>query len=181
MSIFGAYLDEAHPRHEQFIERVDFLYSDFQFQKDQIETRFPNLVGLVKVSYSNILLVVSKYLNDLMLFDTEHDLERFMPSKMLAYTIRWVLLNPPVVSIANDEEFAGLSDQEQTVLLTLSAQAIDVLIDHFLSDEVTLFDEMAEGQRKVVSDILDRLHYYAKTGSYNAKNATLFFEMLRAG
>jgi hypothetical protein len=175
---FGEFRTPGHPRHEQYCERVRFLCSDFENAIKEYTDSNPELKGKIGVSYSNIVLAVGRYFNDLTLFDLEHDIERFHRSKIIAYQLKWMLYHPPVVALLTEGEFAKLSDDSQYIVLNLAYLPITILLNHFLEFDVLLFEMKRPALKKAIEEMIQRLYYYAKTGRYDAKIATLFFEML---
>jgi hypothetical protein len=175
---FGGFLPADGQNHEKFVRRVDALLSDFNHVVEDIHATHPCLKGKVFVSYSNLVLAVGRYFNDLALFYAEHDVVKFHRGKIPAYLIKWFLLHPPIVSTLSQEEYHSLDSDCRSTVLNLGYIPIQVCVNHFMDTDVFLSGEIRPELRKTIDKNFERLYYYAKTGNYSAKMATLFFELL---
>jgi hypothetical protein len=179
MPIFGAYLDVGHERHGQYKKRIESIRVSSENALKSLIRRYPSLDGLVGVSMPNVFLACGRYFNELMVFDAEHQIERFHRAKIVSYEIRWFLKYPPLVSICSTDDLFALGDEEQEAIMDLPYLAMDIIIASVLKDDVLLYNEINDEKlKKKIEDTLDRLHYYVKTNAYNAKMASLYFDML---
>jgi hypothetical protein len=178
LSIFGQFTQPGAHLHDKCVERIDNFYGEFNTVVAHLCSKHKNLEGKIFVNYANVAIAVGRYINDLSLFEKEHRIDKFHRSKILAYQVRWFLLYPPLCSSVSREDFEKLDESEQAVVLSLNHLPVEISIERFLDFDVLLRHEMRPHLREKIEETLERLYYYIKTNAYDAKVATLYFEMI---
>jgi hypothetical protein len=167
---YGGFLDGLHDG--KFLSRVNSLTSLAEILVEEIIVECPNLSGKIFISYQNLSIALGRYFNDVDHYKARHNIDLIRTSKIIAHTIKWVSLYPVLFSSVRLEQAGSLSDKERGVLYNVNYYYIYAIIDYFIN--TTGVDISEQTYNRIYND----LTYYLKTGNYNERMASLWFEQI---
>ena len=179
--LYGAWLDEGHD-YTDVKDRVDTLHSEF-YEKyenrvdainacadifiETYEILYPKLK--LKISYPNLLLLVGRYFNDIVHYKVWHEITDTELAKMCSHMAKWAQINQPVFTDVDREAYDLLNQEEKSIALNINLYFIDQVIKYLL---------LKYAPNSVDSVNYKKIFYFLKTGQYDAKSMTLYFEDL---
>jgi len=133
---------------------------------------FRNRLGLNEARLS---LAVGRYFNDRQRLLDDHDIEKYLHrSKMVAYTIKWILAAAPIYSNFTRAEMDGLPEKVQERIVNIN----------YIFCTLLIFDGLEELDKKDFTEdakygvILRDLVYCMQTQVYAEKIAAILFHTL---
>ncbi|MEW8192672.1 MAG: hypothetical protein AB2793_03110 [Candidatus Thiodiazotropha sp.] len=168
--LYGSVLrDKNHLLHEKLLSRIKHLEVLATATQNRLCSDFPQLKDNISLSFPNLLLAVSRYYNDIIAYRAFHDIQIVHRSKMLAHLIKWVHLNPVIVSNISRNQYKALSHEERKIILSVNYFFISNLIGYFYNN---ISEAQSDNLEKFIGDTI----YYLKTGTYSEKMASLAFK-----
>lgn len=175
MSIFyGSFIsdDEQYENYKKRI--VSIIYLAEQSRK-KIISKNPNLDEFIFISYQNIHVAIGRYFNDVDHYKKRHKIVLTHTSKIIAHTIKWISIYPSIFCSVPYHKWELLNNDERTILLNVNYYFIEQVVQYFM-DKVN--PNISESTYvKIYAD----LFYYLKTGNYNERMASLWFERIILG
>jgi hypothetical protein len=166
---YGKFLYDSKDK-SKFDSRFDSLKYLAEVVAERLVVTSPNLSGKILISYQNLEIAIGRYFNDIDHFRERHQIDLSHTSKVVAHTIKWLSLFPVLFSSAKPAEFDLLSEKEQSVLYNVNYTYICEVIEYFIDPINPNISE--QKYDRIYSDV----KYYLKTGSYNERMASLWFE-----
>ncbi|QUI62488.1 hypothetical protein GSF04_08155 [Pseudoalteromonas sp. A22] len=157
---------EFYPKYERRVAAIEKLATMFV---EEMEATGLGIKGYLRVSYTNILAMVGRYLNDIVHYKVWHEITDSKPSKMLAHVAKWAYHYPPVVTAVNKEQYEAMNKSERELLLSINFIFIKYIFEYILQG-------FNKSMRR--SNAYERIFYLLETNQYDARNATLVFEEL---
>jgi hypothetical protein len=159
----------------KYSERVAYFTLLAKNTVSDICENYPELNGRLFISYQNINIALGRYFNDIHRYKELHNIKTVHPSKMIAHTIKWIHLNPVLFSSINENDFNCLSETEQAISININYSFIMQCVEYILSKFNQNISE-AKYDR-----IFNTLQYFLKTGLYQERMASLWFEEILKG
>jgi hypothetical protein len=177
---YGRWLTEDHQNevlhsHEKYHSRVTYFTSLAEKTIDDICKKYPELNGKIFVCYQNIEIALGRYFNDIYRYKVLHKIQKVHPSKMVAHTIKWIHLNPILFSSIQKKDFKSLPEIEKGIATNINYSFIIQSVEYMLR---AFNPSISEAK---YDHVFYNLQYFLKTGSYQERMASLWFEELIKG
>ena len=171
--VYGSWLFDDDPNlKKKFEERLSSFTILAEKAVKDVTTKYPNLSGCTFISYQNLRLALARYFNDVVHFKMFHNIELIHPSKMVAHTIKWIAIYPVLFTNITTENLRELSEDEQFAIININMIFIDETVKYYVSLANPYLSN------KLYDAIGSKLSYYLKTGNYDERMASLWFEQL---
>jgi hypothetical protein len=174
--IYGQWLGEIDSASlkEKYLHRIAIFDDLAEKCLRDIELIFPELKGKVYICRQNIDIALGRYFNDIHRFKVLHNIKTVNPSKMIAHSVKWLHLNPVLFGSIERDSFAKISKKSQVALLNVNFAFIAQALNYMFSE----FNSSISDAR--MDNVLYNIQYYLKTGLYQERMASLWFEELLA-
>lgn len=160
---------------EKYLARIAVFDSLAKKTVDDLVSSYPDLNGKIFICHQNIDIALGRYFNDIQRYKFLHKITTVHPAKMIAHTIKWLHLNPVLFGSIERIDFSKLSKKSKIAILNINFAFISQCVEYMFSE----FNQNVSDSR--FDNILYNLQYHLKTGLYQERMASLWFEELIKG
>ena len=135
---------------DKFSKRKKALCLLSESTVNSIVGEFPKLKTFLCVSYPNINIVVGRYINDRKRLKALHNIHPVHRSKIVSHMIKWIRLNPVIVTTASSSELNSCSPEEENTIYNANIIVIATIVSYF-------FEITSKQKEDIYRDVLKDL------------------------
>jgi hypothetical protein len=170
---YGSFLKEGTDAHKayysKYIKRSESVLYIAEHFKEKVEEEY-DLKGKIHINYQSVYIAMGRYYNDVHKFKMWHNIELTHRSKIVAYMLKWIRLNPIFFHSITQDDWMKLNETSRFVLLNMNQAMLNNIIRYVsecLNSKLT--EQKLEG-------IKQDLNYYIKTDGYDERMGSLWFQ-----
>ncbi|OIR03578.1 hypothetical protein GALL_144370 [mine drainage metagenome] len=175
MTIYGKFLEDDRARLKAECRITTYIALFTKLVNACLPAAYASFRDRIGLNEGMLAIAVGRYFNDRHRLLEAHDIEAYLHrSKMVAYTIKWILATSPIYSRFSLDEMNELPEEVQERIVNLN----------YIFCTLVMFDGLEELEKKdFAADgkyerILRDLIYCMKTQAYSEKMGAVLFDAL---